>query len=418
MVLSEEAKRARSAEEYARAENIDRLREPYNRAIDTANPAAERYYREDFAPYRGQGPGDEMARFRSDRNRDYEGRTFAPPSETVPRFLGKGSPEDARSLRAGLDASGQPTRGVDAVGEWLHGSLAQSGAVRGDTLDPAAIQRWIDKNDGVLQAFPEARQQLQGIQQRAQRGEVSAQQFRDELRNAQTALRNTEDEMHRGAFRHVLGRDPEHAVRDIFGSGDPERNMAAVHSRLAGNPDAQVALKQSVADWLYNKVSNINPAAVHEGNEAVSMARITKVTRDNERTMVEAGFTPDDMNALRRAQKLLEPMAKKAGQATTGSPTAENQNLGWRLFEIGAKTWYGGLKGGNITRNARLAREMFAPNVADPARDLAVRVMLDPELASHLLTRNVREVGTPVWNAKLQRLLRYKTAGQELLDDE
>jgi hypothetical protein len=44
--------------------------------------------------------------------------------------------------------------------------------------------------------------------------------------------------------------------------------------------------------------------------------------------------------------------------------------------------------------------------------------MFDPELAQHLLTRDVKEVGGPAWNAKLATLLRRVEVGREVSRDD
>jgi hypothetical protein len=44
-------------------------------------------------------------------------------------------------------------------------------------------------------------------------------------------------------------------------------------------------------------------------------------------------------------------------------------------------------------------------------------MMFDPELAQHLLTRNVRDVGSPAWNKQLARLLRWDEGGRNAFGD-
>jgi len=63
---------------------------------------------------------------------------------------------------------------------------------------------------------------------------------------------------------------------------------------------------------------------------------------------------------------------------------------------------------------------LIARDDATAAERLVFRMLLDPELAAHLLTRKVEEVGSPAWNAKLAKLLRRVEAGREFLleDDE
>lgn len=415
--LSTAAQRARAGSQFGLAESYDALRASITRETDRLateqSPAgmraaeANRFYQEDFAPFRGTGPGDEVARFRKDFNKDPVNRSTTPPSQTVERFMQPNQPEKAASFRRAIDATPTNARGVQAASDWVMGELAESKAIRGNgTLSPEGINTFTRKWGATFDAWPEVRQRIDEIAARARKGEISAKRFAQEVQDATRNLRDTEAQLKRGAFRAVLGKDPENAVAGVFGSGDAERTMTELKATLRGNKDAEDGLKRAIADYLYRKVSDVKPETVTEGTTAPNFARLTKFLRDNERVLAAAGFTPDEMNALRRAQKTLEPLAQRQGKATVGSPTAENQELGWRVLEVGLKSYYGGLKGGNITRNVRLMRNIITPNRSDEAMDLVIRAMTDPELAAHLLTRKVAEAGSPAWNAKLAKLLR------------
>ena len=415
--LSGAAEKARNAGQPGLAESYDRIRAAISRDTERLaqdnNPAglraqeASRFYNEEFAPFRGEGPGDEAARFRRDFNKDPRHRSTTPPSQTVERFMQPQQPEKSASFRRGLDATPNSARGVQATSDWVMGELAESKAIRGDgTLSPQGIENFNRKWGATFDAWPEVRQQIDEISARARKGEISAERYAQEVQNATRNLKDTEAQLKRGAFRATVGKDPENAVAGVFGSGDAERTMRELKATLKGNKDAEDGLKRAVADYLYKKVSDVKPETVTEGTTAPNFARLTKFLRDNQRVLAEAGFTPDEMNALQRAQKALEPLAQRQGKATVGSPTAENQELGWRVLEVGLKSYYGGLKGGNITRNIRLMRNVLTPERSNEAMDLVVRAMTDPQLAAHLLTRNVAEAGTPAWNAKLAKLLR------------
>lgn len=70
----------------------------------------------------------------------------------------------------------------------------------------------------------------------------------------------------------------------------------------------------------------------------------------------------------------------------------------WKLLEVGLKAHYGVLKGGGVLRTLKIATS-FDADEASEAQRLVTRMMFDPELASHLLTREVKDVGAPAWNA-------------------
>lgn len=429
MPLADAEKRARNSGSFTLADSIGRLRQQINRTIEQAPGYAEANQNyQQFADTYRPNPGDPMSRFTRELDREpfdrqrQPQRGATPPSQTAGRFIQEGQPEKAEALRRGLDASATPEAGVRAAGEFIMGEMAGSGATRGGRLDAARIRDWRTRNDSVLNAFPEVRAEIDAVLARAQKGEVSAQEFQDRLTAAQSRMRDVERETNSGAFRAVLGKDPDNAVAGIFSSGDPVRNMQQARAALRGNARAESALKAAVADWLHRKTVDIKPQTALDGNEALNFARLTKTLRDNEQTLVAAGFTPDEMAALNRAQRLLAPLAKRAGQATVGSPTAENTQMGERLLEVFYKTAYGGLKGGNMMRNTKLLLGMLGGRGPDPALALVQRSMTDPELASILLTRNVAEAGSPAWNAKLAKYLRRLEAFKQVApfaeDDE
>jgi hypothetical protein len=119
------------------------------------------------------------------------------------------------------------------------------------------------------------------------------------------------------------------------------------------------------------------------------------------------------MNALRQAHKLLTPGKNiEAARATPGSDTAEKTSAALRALEAGLKVKYGMLKGGGIMRNLKLIAQTF-PDASAGASALVSKMWFDPELAQHLLTRPVAEVGTPAWNSKLLKLMGYGAAARE-----
>lgn len=431
--LSAAEQKARSAGQFGLADSYRALRGEISgetRRLATENsPAglraaeADRFYNNEFAPFRGEGPGDQAAKFRKDFNKDPANRTTTPPSQTVERFVQPNQPEKAESLRRGLDATPNAQRGVQATGDWVMGELAETSAIKNGKLTSAGIDAFERKWGATFDAFPEAQARIRDAAARARKGELSAERFAEEVQNATSNLRNTEAELNRGAFKAVIGNDPKNAVRNIFGAGDPERTMADTLAQINRIPDAATrkqaadALKRAAADHMLEKVMNVNPAVVSEGNFAASFARLTRYLKDNEKVLAAAGFSPEEMNALRRAHKAIEPLAQRQGQATVGSPTAENTQMTDRMLEVMLKGWYGGLKGGNVYRNVNIMRKtLFAGGT--PEIDLVNRVLTNPELAAHLLTRKTAEAATPAWNAKLAKLLRYEELSGSLLSPD
>jgi hypothetical protein len=82
------------------------------------------------------------------------------------------------------------------------------------------------------------------------------------------------------------------------------------------------------------------------------------------------------------------------------------------VLETGLKAHYGVLKGGGVLRTLRIAASLW--NSPAAANSLVTRMMFDPELAQHLLTREVRDVGSPAWNKRLGLLLNVANTGREI----
>ena len=89
-----------------------------------------------------------------------------------------------------------------------------------------------------------------------------------------------------------------------------------------------------------------------------------------------------------------------------------SENLA-RALELGLKAHFGVLKGGGVYRTLKVASSLGRNDMAAVER-LVARMMFDPELASHLLTRKVQEAGTPAWNARLQKISGTGRSGESL----
>jgi hypothetical protein len=90
---------------------------------------------------------------------------------------------------------------------------------------------------------------------------------------------------------------------------------------------------------------------------------------------------PDKMNALVRAQKMLEPLAKQTGPASSAKPAGDDYGSLWKVVEVALKGMYGILKGGGMVRTMKLATSFGADDAAQAQR-LVTRMMFDRELAT------------------------------------
>jgi hypothetical protein len=192
--------------------------------------------------------------------------------------------------------------------------------------------------------------------------------------------------------------------------------MRELKRTVGRSPDGDEGLKAAVADYFASKVSSVNPGAVSEGTQSINFRSLVREFNKNERTLA-AAYSPEEMNALRRAQKMLEPLANLSGPSALRSPEGGGNDMALKMLEVGLKGYYGMLKGGGVFRTLKVAMSLRTENPAALER-LVSRMMFDPELAAHLLTREVRDVASPAWNRRLAKLLRRTEAGRELLLDE
>jgi hypothetical protein len=477
--LATAAEKARASGNFDLVDNINTLRSQINRTIESSPgyAAANQNYREDFAPTYRPGPGDAAAKFTRDVDRDPT-RTRTPPTETPSRFL-TGKAEDAQALRRGLrredlQASEEigapvPGAGTRAAMDWMEGDLARSGAVgRDGRLSEAGLQKWRRDNADTLTAFPEMNRRIDQLIERAQRGDMEVGMAQRTLRDRETAQRQTARDVSTGHLGLASNKDPDHAVSSVLKSNDALRNMSRLRrdmigrdveraqaeldaatearedvlrtSTLAqprrgadyrqanqevldaqarldaarnGRGDAARSMKGATAEWLYKEVTSA-------GDETPKLATLQKLMRDKETALAEV-FSPEEMNALRNGQKLLEFLSKRSQGATVGSPTAENLHRSEALMEAGLKLWYGGLKGGNRWRNFKLLAKNFGnpgASQVDQMWDLALRAATDPDIAVRVLQRPLKPATAPAYNAPAAKTLRRVQGVRGVYDED
>lgn len=411
--LSSALTKAKAAGDYPLADNIRALQTAISReterlaaeGTDAGRRAAEAQdiYRNEFAPVWNPGPGDEATRFRKDFNADRDARTQSPPSATAGRFLRPGQPEKAASLRRIIETLPDRTAATAEARRYLVSDMAESGIVdaTGSQIRPDALRRWRNQWGGALDVVPGFRSEvdamLAGAGEDALRSSELAKQVRAAEQRVDETVRN------QGALGLALGRDPINAVSSIFGAGDPETAMAEVVKELGSNRRAKDGLKASVVEYLTSRVTQPALQKTADSSRPVDFGKLENLFARHERTLAEV-FSPEEMNALRQAHRLLKPSAElKQGGGVPSRYENKQRDHAWMLLEGGLKARFGVLKGGGILRTIKIAVATL-PNRDDAVRDILVRMQFDPELAIHLLGRHV-EPSDPTWNAKLNRLL-------------
>jgi hypothetical protein len=402
-----EYKAAREANDGALLKNLDTLRDTFLSGVDEVG--------------KRQTPGGEAARKAADNYRQYaekyvEGtggdmkakvtqRTGTPSEEGYAFLSSREAAEQLEKIKADVK---DPQAVTAAQRKLLLGQAAA--AVQGNKINPQAIRAWRDDNSAVLSTIPGLKQEADELVRAAVNGKDKENALANEIRNTRKGIKATEDDLKKSRLSLLLDSTPENAVGAVFSDKNAPEAMRRVVKRLGQNKEAIEGWRAAVSDYLAKQVQTTRSASPG-GPAAVSYARVKKLFDDNADTL-SAVYGPEEMNALRRAQKILEPLTKQEFRGTVGSQTAERAaqiEKNWGLLEAGLKAYYGVLKGGGVLRTTRLWAKML-PDENEAIQVLIGKAAFDPKVAAHLATRDVKQVGTPAWNRRLTTLL----AGAEL----
>lgn len=410
--------------------------------------AAEENFKGDFAPKYREGVGAQL-----DRNERANQPT--PATAVAGKFIkpgagGKEAAEDLKRILKGSEAEGE---GLAGARDYVLADMSKTVGADGK-INPQRLRTWIKNREGVFQSMPELRAEAEQTLRDVVNGRAATTKLQQDLdrmvadrRGAGVTLQKQIDgikadakltekqktsqiaelerkaaDVERGiqtsATSLLLDTDPVKAVRGVFSSKDPQMAMREIVGKLKGDKDAMAGWKKAVSGYLDETLTTTNTALTSEGTQPVSPAALTRLFQKNEKVLSEI-YDAKEMNALRRAQKLLEPGQSMTLQVTPGSPTTENSNRLMRYLEIGLKTMFGGLEGGNKFRNVRLALQTI-PGLNETAKiqRLVTRMQLDPDLAVHLLETPTTQNKLPDYNKRLNRLLATGEAVRESNDDD
>ena len=415
--LASAAKSARAAGNESLARNIDKLRgfigdttealamQGHNEAGSRAAAALENY-KVRFAPRFREGEG---GRFAADIKRDVYG-TATRPTDTARRFLT--SKEAADDFNRIMEIADNPKAGYEAARTWMLDRMA--GVVGADgKINVAGLRKWRDLNKSVIDRLPGFGDEVNGMLRKAVNGDQQESALAAQLKAAQKAQKLTEDQIRQSAAALLLDEDPVKAAGRVLSAG-PTKGAALMReltSRLGGNAEALKGWKRAVSEYLIDRVTGTNTAISQGADGPVSVAKLQAVFKENEKALA-AVYSPQEMQALRRAHKMLEPLGNLSRQATNANAAADHEML-WNTVEAGLLGVTGNaIKTGMVMKRIRVALK-FLPNENARVQHLIDRMWFEPELAQHLLTKPVAEVPTPAWNKRLQQLLAVGEAARE-----
>jgi hypothetical protein len=385
-------------------DNIGQLRRAINDTIEAAPGYAEananyRQFADRFRPE----PNDEMAKFTReiDRGGNTDGlsnRGATPPSETAGRFLN--SPEKAQALQRVLNGAPNAAAGQAAIRGYMRSDFASSSLNTDASLNPARASAWVRNNADVLAQFPALRAELDGIVRSAQQGQQLSAEAKTALDNARRARTATEAEIDLSAVGTLLREDPRDVAAGLLKGGyAAERKLNEINTLVKNDEVAKRGWKAAVSEVLADKVRDSR--MVGETPE-VQFARLAKEFKDNEALLAKT-FSPEEMNGLRQAHKVLGYFKEAEKRATVGSNTADKWSVpGWAQLMI--RHVKGDLVGGGIVKRFKLLLELLPTN-KQSADEIVHMAWFNPDVAAYLLERPIKNPNVPMYNINLRRLI-------------
>ena len=353
------------------------------------------------------------------RTEGYSGQYRTPNATVVGKFFpaGPGGYEAATAFRR---AVGDDQRAIATMQDYISWSLKREAMREDGTLDPKKFATWRKRHDSALRAFPEVEGQFDDA--------VRSSQLVDELA---VAKRQAVKDYQQGLVKRLMGleedRDVAATVGSIFGKADSTQRMRELAALTAKNPDAQAALKRSVADFIAQKFVTTTEAGTSEAN-LIRSAQFQQFVRDN-KPALRAVFNEKEVASMQAiADDLHRSNRSVSGSALPGRPTTaqdvlpdlrkkQETNLG--LFSkaaIGAEagSLLGGVKGMISGAAAAIANTVLG-NMRkagmQKVEDLVVEALLNPDVAAQMLKRIPERPDAGASRALAQSIRRLPATG-------
>jgi hypothetical protein len=405
--------RAQASGNFDLADNLGNLKRALNRTIEEAPGYSEANANyQNFADRFRPEPNDEMARFTREIDRGGQqpdgtlNRGSTPPSRTAERFLS--ASEKAATLPRTLDGTPAAARGYAALRDFLRSDFATSALNADGTVNPRRAAAWANTHADTLAQFPVVRTEFDDIVQTARRGQQMSTEAQASLAEARTARNATETEIDRFAIGTLLREDPRDVANKLLSGGyQSEKRLDEIVSLVKNDETARRGWKAAVAEVLADRVQGTRQ--VGETPE-VQFARLAREFKDNEALLAKT-FSPEEMNNLRQAHKILEYFKEAEKRATVGSDTAEKWNVpGWA--QLAVRHFKGDLAGGGLIKRFKLLLEML-PSNKQSADEIVHMAWFNPDVAAYLLERPVRNPNVSQHNINLRRLIAAANAARE-----
>lgn len=412
--------KARAQGNFDMADSLTQLKAAINKSIENAPGYAEanKNYQQFADTYRPT-PNDAGAKFTRQIDRD-PGRGLTPPSQTAGRFLA--GPEKAEALNRMITAAKSPAEGQKAVGDYLRSDFASAAMNPDGTVNPRRAAAWMNHNADVLGQFPQSQREITDIATRARQGVAQSEKTQAALKAAKDTLGQTEMDFERSAAATLLKKDPRDVASEIFSGSSygSEKTLDDITKLVKGDPQAERGWKAAVSEVLRDKVTGtakIDAGGVGTGaTYRAELGKLDKLFKDNEALLAKV-YTPEEMNTLRQAHKLLEPLKKANVQATAGSQSIDKLSSVLNYLEAPIRAVHGALEGGSIMRKLRVMASML-PNDRQTVERLAEMAWFDPEVAQFLLKNDVKGMNAPNSSTRLKVIMSGAAASRASGPDE
>lgn len=402
---------ARQSGNYQLADSIRAMRNSVNTAIEAAPQYADanKVYKEQFAPVaRG---GGEVEQFVRKVERD-PNRVQTAPSDTADRFLS--GPEKLADLRKVLKSNPAGKQGIAAAQTYLRSSFARSALNDDGTINGMRASRWASNNADLLKEFPEAASEVQGYVKTAQRGETMSAQAKDALKKANGDVETARNEIDQSAIGTLLNKDPRQvaasALSDKYGGAD---KLAEVNKIIGADKQAQRGWKAAVAEVVRDRVTDATKVGTESGEAyKANLNALNKTFKNNEDALATV-FSPEEMNTLRRAHSVLEPLARLGDVQATPGPNTADKLSGLATWEKAIRLKFGALQGSAIARKVHILMSAF-PEAEHAIPKLVERSWFDPEIASYLLRKGAEKGAEKPPKSVINRLLAGMQTAKDL----
>lgn len=267
---------------------------------------------------------------------------------------------------------------------------------------------WARNYADILGQFPAVRGEFDDIVASARRGEQMSAQTRADLEAGRANRKFTETEVDRSAIGTLLREDPRDVAKKLLGSKyGTEAKLDEINALIRNDHPAVRGWKAAVSEVLADKVQSTRQVG---DTLEVHFARLAREFKDNEQILAKV-YSPEEMNNLRQAHKILSYFKEAEKRATVGSDTAEKMGIP-EWAQLAVRHFKGDLAGGGLIKRFKLMLELL-PSNRESADQIVQPAWFNPDVAAYLLERPLKNQNAAFNSVPLRRLIAAANAARE-----